>query len=269
MSYAFDFIPLNARRTMEKPRRVGRTLMSEWGLSVSRARDLMQIAGPYMDYAKIAAGSPRFYQAKVLKEKLAVYKQFDVKPFLGGQFQEYVFATYGERAISRFLAEACALGFVAAEISENYVLLNSNERRAQIGLLREHGFEVFGEVGAKAGMSQTAVLVGQIDELMSYGATMVLVEGAELIADGHIRSDLLAAIQQAVPIDLVMFELPTVRVGVSPDQIHDVKKLLIKEIGPDVNLANVSPDDIFETECLRHGLGVVGPNSRQITNELP
>jgi phosphosulfolactate synthase len=269
MSYAFDFIPFNIKRSMDKPRKVGRTLASEWGLSVSKARDLMEMAGAYMDYVKLAVGSPRFYKADVLKGKLAVYKEFDVKPYLGGQFQEYVFATYGEKAIPKFLAEARDLGFCAAEISENYVLLTSDERRKQIGLLREHGFEVFGEVGTKERMSETSALVGQIDELLSYGATMVLVEGAELIVDGRMRFDLLTAIQNAIPLELVMFELPTVRVGASPDEIHDVKKLLVKEIGPDVNLGNVAPDDVFETECLRHGLGVVGPKARRNIDEQP
>ena len=38
-----------------------------------------------------------------------------------------------------------------------------------------------------------------------------------------------------------------------------MKKLLVSELGPDVNIANVMPQDILETEALRVGLGVVGP----------
>ena len=41
-----------------------------------------------------------------------------------------------------------------------------------------------------------------------------------------------------------------------------MKKLLVSEFGPDVNIANVMPDDIIETEALRVGLGVVGPARR-------
>jgi hypothetical protein len=39
------------------------------------------------------------------------------------------------------------------------------------------------------------------------------------------------------------------------------KKFLVSEFGPDVNLANVLPQDM-ETEALRVGLGVVGPRER-------
>jgi phosphosulfolactate synthase len=41
--------------------------------------------------------------------------------------------------------------------------------------------------------------------------------------------------------------------------IEDMKKFLVAEFGPGVNLANVQPQDILETEALRVGLGVVGP----------
>jgi phosphosulfolactate synthase (CoM biosynthesis protein A) len=39
--------------------------------------------------------------------------------------------------------------------------------------------------------------------------------------------------------------------------IHDLKKLLIGEFGANVNIANVMPDDVMETEVLRAGLSVI------------
>jgi phosphosulfolactate synthase (CoM biosynthesis protein A) len=41
-----------------------------------------------------------------------------------------------------------------------------------------------------------------------------------------------------------------------------MKKFLVAEFGPDVNLANVTAPDILETEALRVGLGVVGPTRK-------
>ena len=38
-----------------------------------------------------------------------------------------------------------------------------------------------------------------------------------------------------------------------------MKKFLIERFGPDANIANVMPDDVFETEALRCGLSVIGP----------
>jgi phosphosulfolactate synthase (CoM biosynthesis protein A) len=61
----------------------------------------------------------------------------------------------------------------------------------------------------------------------------------------------------------VMIELPGPWItGVTLAQVYDMRKLLIKAFGPDVNIANVKPDDVFDTEALRVGLGVVGPTAR-------
>jgi phosphosulfolactate synthase (CoM biosynthesis protein A) len=47
--------------------------------------------------------------------------------------------------------------------------------------------------------------------------------------------------------------------GVTLSAAEDLKKFLVAGNGSDVNLANVLPHDILETEALRVGLGVVGP----------
>ena len=38
-----------------------------------------------------------------------------------------------------------------------------------------------------------------------------------------------------------------------------LKKLLVLEFGPDVNVANVAPDTVLDFEATRTGLGVAGP----------
>jgi len=258
----FDFIDLPAERSRNKPRASGLSLMSDWGLGVSRARDLLETCGDYLDIAKIATGSSRLYPESVLVKKLDLYRESGVKPYLGGQFQEYVFATRGEKALRDFLLEAHRLGFALSELSENYVPLTPDERRRQIGLIRECGLAVFGEVGSKTDKSDPYELIGQAREMYAAGAEMVLVEGAELIENGAFKREMFEALRTELDLTRVMFELPTTRIGSTMPEIHAIKKMLIKEIGPDVNLGNLSPDEIIETECLRVGLGVVGPSSR-------
>ena len=58
---------------------------------------------------------------------------------IGGQFQEYVFATYGEKMLRPFLLEAKRVGFDVVEVSDNCVELTPRQRRAQIRLVVECG----------------------------------------------------------------------------------------------------------------------------------
>jgi len=88
----------------------------------------------------------------------------------------------------------------------------------------------------------------------------VLVEAAELIENGKPKMKLINGIRRALDMSKVLIELPGPWIsGVALSAVEDMKKFLVREFGPDINLANVMPSDIMETEALRVGLGVVGP----------
>ena len=81
----------------------------------------------------------------------------------------------------------------------------------------------------------------------------------ELMLDGKPNEELILALKREVKIERCMFELATPRVGSTTVQIYAGKKFLIKTFGPDVNLGNVTPDVVIETETTRLGLGSSGP----------
>lgn len=257
----FGMVPLPEERSQRKPRSKGLTMMIDWGLPPGAQRDLLEFAGVYVDLAKIAVGTSRFYDEDRLRAKLDLYREHGIRPFLGGQFQEYVYATRGRSALRPFLEEAARVGFEVVEVSDNVVPLNPDERREQIGLAREVGLAVFGEVGSKSEKSEAAGLIEEAKNAFGAGAELVLVEGAELVEAGKPKLDLLRALETGLDMSRVLIELPGPWVtGTAVSEVHDLKKLLVRELGPDVNIANVMPDLVLETEALRNGLGVVGPS---------
>jgi phosphosulfolactate synthase len=59
----------------------------------------------------------------------------------------------------------------------------------------------------------------------------------------------------------IMIELPGPWIAdVRACDIEVLKKLLVAALGPDVNVANVSPDTVIDFEATRVGLGVAGPH---------
>jgi phosphosulfolactate synthase (CoM biosynthesis protein A) len=132
-------------------------------------------------------------------------------------------------------------------------------RRHLIQLAIDHGLTAFGEVGAKWEANDAATLIGQAQECFEAGCELVLVEGAELVdARGEPMRELLDALRDGLDLDRVLFELPGPWIsGCTMCAIHDLKKLLIREFGANVNIANVMPDDVMETEVLRAGLSVI------------
>lgn len=259
----FAFVELPPARSQAKPRATGLTMMADFGLPYRYAEDVIEMAGRYIDLAKVAVGTSRLYELPYLRRKLALYRKHRIRPFVGGQFQEYVFATYGAKALRGFLTEAKRVGFDITEISDNCVPLTDRERFDQIRLAVDCGLAVFGEVGSKDMKNDARVLIRQAEVCFKAGAELVLVEAAELVENGKPKMKLINSIRRGLDMDKVLIELPGPWItGVTLSAVEDMKKFLVAEFGPDVNVANVVPQDILETEALRVGLGVVGPTSR-------
>ncbi|MBT5514682.1 MAG: hypothetical protein HOK25_11440 [Rhodospirillaceae bacterium] len=256
----FAMVPLPAERS-QKPRTTGLTMMMDWGLAHGRAEDYLELLEPYVDLVKVVVGTARLYPESYLISKLEFYKQNMVIPFLGGQFSEYVFATQGWSGMEPFFQEAKRLGFDALEISDNCVPLNDEERARMIKMAIGCGLEVHGEVGSKVFSQSAADLISQANVCMDAGAEIVLVEAAELIVDGEPNQTIIKELRDGLDLTKVLFELtgPWIK-GVTLSSIHELKRFLLTEFGPDVNLANVMPDDVLETEASRVGLSVVGPD---------
>lgn len=258
-THPFGFVPIDKRRSAAKPRRTGLSMVIDDGLPLAYARDALELAAPYIDLMKIKTGTARLYPRDRLVDKLAMYRGFDIEPFLGGQFHEYVFAMMGEKDLPRFYAEALAVGFRTIEISDNTVPLTDQQRSGQIKLAVASGLKVFGEVGSKETLSNPGLLVRQAEICLDAGATLVLVEAAELVEGGKVRRESLAVLKQ-LPAARIMIELPGPWIsGVSSFDIEDMKKILFAEFGPDVNMANIDIRTIYDTEAQRVGLGTGGP----------
>ena len=263
----FSMVPLPAQRS-QKPRTRGLTMMMDWGLPINQAADYMDLLAPYVDLVKIVVGTARLYPEDYLVKKLNIYKSAGVMPFLGGQFSEYVFATQGWRAMQGFFAEAKRLGFDALEISDNCVPLDDQERARMIKMAIAEGLEVHGEVGSKVVNQSPNDLIDQTKVCFDAGCHIVLVEGAELVTNGKVNEAMMTALKSGLDLDRTLLELtgPWIK-GVTLNDVFELKKFLLTEFGPDVNLANVMPNDIIETEAFRCGLSVVGPTVRSHPSE--
>jgi phosphosulfolactate synthase len=256
----FGFVQLPPQRSLKKPRTTGLTMVADFGLPYRYVQDVIEMGGRYIDLAKIAVGTARLYDLAYLRRKLSLYRKNRIRPFIGGQFQEYVFAVYGAAALRRFLIEAGRVGFDVVEISDNCVPLTDKQRFEQIRLAVDCGLAVFGEVGSKDMKNEAGLLIRQAEICFKAGAELVLVEAAELIENGRPKRRLIDSLRRGLDMTKVLIELPGPWItGVTLSAAEDMKKFLVNEFGPDVNLANVMPQDLVETEALRVGLGVVGP----------
>lgn len=257
---AFSMVPLPTNRSTGKPRQRGLTMMMDWGLPLGIQREWLGLLAPHVDLAKLVTGNSRLYEEDYLREKLALYNEHQVTPFIGGQFLEYVFATLGMQGVEPFCREAVRLGIGAIEVSDNVVSLTDDERTRLIKTALDCGLHVHGEVGSKHEDSGAETLVAQANACFAAGADVVLVEGAELLHKGVVNTTLIDGLSAALDLDRVIFELSGPWIpNTTLSEICELQYFLIDRFGPDVNIANVMPDAVWALEAQRCGLGVTGP----------
>ena len=253
-THAFSGIPVASRPP--KPRESGLTMLIDWGIGPLVEEDLLKTSGEYIDLAKIAVGIAGLLEKETLATKLQLYRDHAVKPFPGGQFLEYA---VGKGLEDTFLKEAGEAGFQMIEVSDNTVPFEPAFKTALIRKAREeYGFTVLGEVGSKIAATEIEPFVADVRQCLDAGAWKVFVEAADLLDGEDLRVDLVEALNNEFKLEQLIFELPGWWIGSGGGLKVDILNRLFKELGPEVNLANVEQGDVMFLETQRRKTGVSG-----------
>ena len=238
-----------------KPRTTGLTMMIDWDMGPRAQEDFLAMTADYLDFAKIPVGVGRLLPRDQLATKIRVYQEQAIEPFPGGQFLEYAHVHGTEEAYFPAVAEA---GYRWCEVSDNLADVSLAWKQQSIRMaVEEFGLDVFGEVGKKEGLTREQSMVDDALGCLDAGASIILLEAAEIISDDPAIAEEVQQVVTAVGLEKTMFELsgPWIE-GVHLCDIQQMRRDLIDRFGPAVNLGNVASADILSLAALRCGLGV-------------
>lgn len=226
-------------------------MMIDWGMGLERQRDTVSSGGHLIDFAKIAAGIARFMPEDVLTCKLRHYTDHDISTSPGGLFAE---AALGTDEYPEFLTEVVRLGFTGVEVSDNLIDLTPEVKARAIELAASKGLTVFGEVGKKDAITNDDEFIADINNCLGAWSDYVFLDAAELFVDGTVRDELIKKINRECKSEILMYELPVELLPqVTRTQKHHVCADLVREMGTNVNLANIEWDELYQTEIARCG----------------
>lgn len=241
--------PLGNR--LNKPRTTGLTMIIDKGLGLGETRDLLNLAGDYIDFFKLGFGTSALYNNDILAEKIHLVRSHGVEIYPGGTFLEVAIL---QDKLRQYLALAKDFGFTAVEVSDGTIELSHATRASAITIAAEMGFTVLTEVGKKDPDSDFEIkeIVQLVNKDLACGATHVIVEGREsgksvglYDKNGNlIVSDLEELVYSIGDASKLIWEAP----------MKDQQQELIIRFGPNVNIGNVNPHEILALEALRVGL---------------
>ena len=230
-----------------KPREKGLTMVMDKGLSLNQAKELLDSSEDYIDIMKFGFGTALI--TKNIKEKIKLFKNKGIKTYLGGTlFEAYIvrdmFTEYCE------LIEELELDTV--EISDGSITMNHNKKCEYINQLANKNFTVFSEVGYKSSnkIMRPSKWIQLMSKELEAGSWKVIAEAREsgnvglYRSGGEVRSDLIEEILNKIPKDNILWEAPK----------KNQQVWFIKLLGANVNLGNISTNEVISLECLRLGL---------------
>jgi len=237
---------LHLPKRTKKPRKYGLTVMSDQGLGIRAIKDLIEIAGEYIDFVKFSIGTA--YVTLNLKEKIEIYQKNNIEVFFGGTLFE-IYAV--QNRIDEYKHFLKKFGVNYVEISNGLAQISEEDKLNYINEFKKD-FIVISEVGCKDEEKITPPFkwVEMIKNTLEAGALYVIAEGRESGDAGlyrrskEIRMGLIDEIIHQIPAEKIIFEAPL------PDQ----QVYLVNKIGPNVNLGNIMSKDVILLESQRRGL---------------
>jgi phosphosulfolactate synthase len=221
-------------------------MVMDKGLSLRQAEDLISASGHLVDLVKLGFGTS--FVTPNLKEKIALYKSAGIRVYLGGTLFE-AFVARGQFKDYRKLLEKFDLD--TAEVSDGSINLSNKEKCKYITELAKE-YTVLSEVGSKESgiLISPAKWVNMMRTELDAGSWKVIAEAREsgtvgiYRPSGHAHTALVNRIISKIPVSDILWEAPQ-----KPQQVW-----FIKQMGANVNLGNIAPDEVIPLETLRLGL---------------
>ena len=242
MNFQIPHIP---SRT-SKPRESGVTMVMDKGLSLRQAEDLVENSGDLVDFVKLGFGTSCI--TKNLDAKIKLYHDAGFKVYLGGTlFEVYIIRGMFKEYIK--LLEKLKLE--AVEVSDGSIVMNHNKKCEYIKTLSKN-FQVLSEVGSKEEgiIIHPSKWISMMQKEIDAGSWKVIAEAREsgnvgiYRPSGHAHTVLVNKILAHVPSEKIIWE--------APQKLQQV--WFIKLLGANVNLGNISHEDVIPMETLRMGL---------------
>jgi len=245
-AYTYPFLDFPEREG--KPRRLGRTMVHDGGISPGHFELILETAAPYIDYYKFQS-THRLIPEAITFKKLEMCRQNDINLYMGGNITELAWIQGHWDDMMAYIKKH---SWIAVEISATYVPFTIEQRIELIKEVSGEGFEVFYEWGSKHPTEplNPDEAASDIRQFIDAGASVVVIEEGEI--DMLIGKD--GKGEHADRLTTLFNDIGIERLMIEAGESKQMAWLLI-HYGTDINIGNIHYDEVVDFESLRCGIG--------------
>jgi phosphosulfolactate synthase len=222
-------------------------MVMDKGMGIADVHNFLSVAASYVDIVKLGFGTA--YVTNNLKDKLRIYKEHNIPVYFGGTLFE---AFLVRNQMDDYLRIARDHGMEYVEVSDGSISIPHEEKCKHIERLVKEGFTVLSEVGSKdaSHVMPPYKWIEQMTAELNAGSTYVIAEAREAgnigiyRGTGEVREGLVQEILTKIPAEKIIWEAPQ-----KAQQLY-----FLQLLGCNVNLGNISPNEIIPLEAMRIGL---------------
>tara|TARA_B100000614_G_scaffold47309_1_gene40348 strand:+ start:1245 stop:2000 length:756 start_codon:yes stop_codon:yes gene_type:complete len=230
----------------EKPRDKGLTMVMDKGLSLNEAENMVALKSELTDIVKLGFGTSLL--TRHIDKKIKLYHKAGIMVYVGGTLFE---AFTVRNQFDDFCKLMDKLKLEMVEVSDGSISIEHDTKCEYIQKLSKN-FKVISEIGSKCESNslEDSDWIEYMNKELQAGSWKVIAEAREggnvgmFDSNGNIKENLIKKITNKISTSKILWEAPQKKQQV----------WFINNFGANVNLGNISPNDIISLECLRIGL---------------
>jgi len=230
----------------EKPRDKGLTMVMDKGLSLNEAENMVALKSELTDIVKLGFGTSLL--TRYIDKKIKLYHKAGIMVYVGGTLFE---AFTVRNQFDDFCKLMDKLKLEMVEVSDGSISIEHDTKCEYIQKLSKN-FKVISEIGSKCESNslEDSDWIAYMNKELQAGSWKVIAEAREggnvgmFDPNGNIKENLIKKITNKISTSKILWEAPQKKQQV----------WFINNFGANVNLGNISPNDIISLECLRIGL---------------
>ena len=236
----------NIPERAEKPRNKGLTMVMDKGLSLNEAENMVALKSELTDIVKLGFGTSLL--TRYIDKKIKLYHKAGIMVYVGGTLFE---AFTVRNQFDDFCKLMDKLKLEMVEVSDGSISIEHDTKCEYIQKLSKN-FKVISEIGSKCESNslEDSDWIAYMNKELQAGSWKVIAEAREggnvgmFDPNGNIKENLIKKISNKISTSKILWEAPQKKQQV----------WFINNFGANVNLGNISPNDIISLECLRIGL---------------